>query len=168
LLVAGTVSFLFVPYPYQSTAVLKSEGDRSLDDWNALSGAALTSQALSEIIHQEHLYADAATQDVIDGMRRRIRVRPAAPNLIQVSFAYSDAIRAQRVSQDLAGRIVVANLSPTANPNRQVIELIAPADEARRQIEGKARTAFTALGLPIGLLSGVLLAMVFRRHTPIR
>jgi hypothetical protein len=166
VVVAGTVSFLFVPYPYRSTAVLRSEGDRSPDDWSALSREAFTAQALSDIIRQEHLYADAPAEDVMDRMRRGIRVRPAAPNLVQVSFGYDDPIRAQRVSQDLVSRIVAANLSPAVNPNRQVIELVEPADQARRQIEAKARTAFTALGLPAGLLFGVLLALILRRRTP--
>lgn len=158
--------FLFVPYPYRSTAVLRSEGDRSPDDWSALSREAFTAQALSDIIRQEHLYADAPAEDVMDRMRRGIRVRPAAPNLVQVSFGYDDPIRAQRVSQDLVSRIVAANLSPAVNPNRQVIELVEPADQARRQIEAKARTAFTALGLAAGLLFGVLLALILRRRTP--
>ena len=99
-------------------------------------------------------------------MRRGIRVRPAAPNLVQVSFGYEDPIRAQRVSQDLAGRIVAANLIPTANPNRQLIQLLEPPTQAERQIEGKARTASTALGLPVGLLLGAVLAFILRRRAP--
>ena len=166
LLVAGTISFLFVPYPYRSTAVLKSRGDRSPEGWNALIGAAFTSQTLSDIIRQEHLYADAPTETAIDRMRRGIRVRPTAPNLMQVSFGYEDPLRAQRVSQDLAGRIVTANLIPSANPNRQLIQLVAPPTQAERQIEGKVRTAFTALGLPVGLLLGAILAFILRRRAP--
>ena len=166
LLVAGTISFLFVPYPYRSTAVLKSGGDRSPDDWNALASAAFTSQTLSDIIRQEHLYADAPAETAIDRMRRGIRVRPTAPNLMQVSFGYEDPLRAQRVSQDLAGRIVTANLIPSANPNRQLIQLVAAPTQAERQIEGKVRTAFTALGLPVGLLLGAILAFILRRRAP--
>jgi len=163
LMVSGTVSFLFVPYPYRSTAILKSEGDRSPDDWNALSRAAFTSQALSDIIRQEHLYADTPTEDVIDRMRRGIRVRPAAPNLVQVSFGYDDPVRARRVSQDLVARIILANVNPQLSSGQR-IDLVAPADQARRQIEGKVRTAFTSLGLPVGLLFGVVLALILRRR----
>ena len=164
LLVAGTVSFLLVPYPYRSTAILKSQGDRSADDWNALTREAFTPQALSEIIRREHLYADSPAEDAIERMRRGIRVRQAESNLVQVSFGYVDPVRARLVSGDLAGRIVAANLSLTGNPNRQRIELVAPADQATKQVEAKARTAFTALGLPAGLLFGVVLALIRRRR----
>jgi predicted transcriptional regulator len=106
-------------------------------------------------------------EDVIDRMRRDIRVRPVTPNLAQVSFAYEDPVQAQRVSQDLVARIIFTNVNPQLSSGQR-IELVTAADQAKRQIEGKVRAALTSLGLPVGLLFGVALALILRRRAPIR
>ena len=58
-------------------------------------------------------------EDVVEAMRRAIVVRPVGPNLAQVSFSYEDPVQAQRVSQDLVGRIIYANL--TSEPTRSIL-----------------------------------------------
>lgn len=159
LVVAGVVAFS-MPYRYQSTAVLKIS---SLDSY-ALSrvvAAAFTPQALSDIIHREHLYADAPPEDGIDRMRRAIRIRPVAADLAQLSFAYEDPAQAQQVSRDLVGSIITANLNPAANPNGQTIQLLDPPAQAKKQVEHK-RFALAGLGLPAGLLFGVVLALILQ------
>jgi len=164
VLVTGTIA-VSMPYRYRSTAVLQSDGDRSPDDWNALTHAAFTPQALSNIVSREHLYAHAPIEDGIDRMRRAIRLAPAGPNLVQVSFAYEDPTRAQRVSQELVDRMITANLRPRDNPNGLVLKLVAPADQPTRQVERK-RYGLAGLGLPAGLLFGVVLALILRRRAP--
>jgi uncharacterized protein involved in exopolysaccharide biosynthesis len=164
VMLAGAIAFS-TPYRYRSTAVLKSGGDRSPEDWNALNQAAFTPQALSDIVHREHLYAGAPPDDGIDLMRRAIRVEPAASSLVRVSFAGEDPVQAQRVSQELVGRIITANLSRTANPNGEVIQLVVPADLPKKQIERK-RYGLAGLGLPVGLMFGVVLAVILRRRAP--
>ena len=164
VLLASTIAFS-TPYRYRSTAVLQSEGDRSPDDWNALTHAAFTSQALSNIMSREHLYADAPIEDGIDRMRRAIRLAPTGPNLAQVSFTYQDPVQAQRVGQELVGRMIAANLSPRDNPNGLVLKLAVPADQPTKQVERK-RYGLAGLGLPAGLLFGMVLALILRRRAP--
>jgi uncharacterized protein involved in exopolysaccharide biosynthesis len=163
VVLAGVVAFS-MPYRYRSTAVLKISQSDS-DAVKRVVVAAFTSQALTDIIRREHLYADAPAEETIDRMRRAILVRRAAQNLAQVSFAYEDAVQAQRVSQELVGRIIAANLNPTANPNGLTIQLVVPADQPQKQFEGK-RYGLAGLGLPAGLLFGVVLALILRRRAP--
>jgi uncharacterized protein involved in exopolysaccharide biosynthesis len=166
LVLAGTVAFS-MPYRYRSTAVLKSMPARTSAEWDALDRAAFTPQALSNIIRREHLYSDAPVEDTIDRMRRAIRLEPAAPELMQVSFAYEDAAQAQRISQDLVDRLITANLeiSHSINPNGEVLQLVVAADQPKRQMERK-RYGLAGLGLPVGLLFGVVLALIQRRRAP--
>jgi len=168
LMVAGTVAFSML-YRYRSTAILKVEPDSKALD--RVTEAAFTPTVLTSIIINFNLYRRERTrmqmEDVIDRMRRDIRVRPVTPNLAQVSFAYEDPVQAQRVSQDLVARIIFANVNPQLSSGQR-IELVTAADQAKRQIEGKVRAALTSLGLPVGLLFGVALALILRRRAPIR
>ena len=159
---AAAVAFS-MPYRYQSTATLKIVPD--LDGLTSVTDAAFTPQALSDIIRRERLYAGAPPDDGIDLMRRAIRIEPAAPSLVRVSFAGEDPVQAQRVSQELVGRIVTANLNPSANPNGLTVQLVIPADLPKKQFERK-RYGLAGLGLPVGLVLGVGLALLLRRRAP--
>jgi hypothetical protein len=178
VVLAGLVAFLLMPYPYQSTATLKIT-PLDVDAFVSITEAAFTRNALTTIVLNHKLYRRERTrmqmEGVIDRMRRAIVVRPVGPNLAQVSFSYEDPVQAQRVSQDLVARIIYANLyiradtispSPSDRTNGERIELVAPADEGKKQIEGKVRTAMTSLGLPAGLLFGAVLALFLRRRAP--
>jgi len=166
VIVAGTAAFLW-PQQYKSTATLRLD-QPDPDILNRVAEAALTRNALASIINSYNLYprerGRMPMDDVIEKvMRRETWVTPIPPNLAQVTFSYEDPIQAQRVSQDLVGRIITANLS---TPNGGLIQLDAPADQAKRTITGKARVAMTGLGLPAGLLFGVILALILRRRAP--
>jgi len=176
IVMAGVVAFLLMPYPYRSTATLKVT-PLDTDAFVSLTEAAFTRNALTTIVVSQKLYPRERTrmqmEDVIDRMRRAIQIRPVGPNLAQVSFAYEDPVLAQRVSGALVARIIDANLDFRANTNSpsdrtkgERIELVAAADQGTKQIEGKARTAMTSLGLPVGLLFGVVLALILRRRSP--
>jgi hypothetical protein len=176
LVPAGIVAFLLMPYPYRSTATLKVT-PLDTDAFVSLTEAALTRSALTTIVVNQKLYPRERTrmqmEDVIDRMRRAIQVRPVGPNLAQVSFAYEDPVQAQRVSRDLVARIIYANLSfradafdPSDRTKEERIELVAAAGQGTKQIEGKARAAMTSLGLPVGLLFGVVLVLILRRRAP--
>jgi uncharacterized protein involved in exopolysaccharide biosynthesis len=149
------------PYRYRSTAILKSTPGRSAEDWNALNRAAFTPQALSNIIDREHLYAGRPTQDTIDRMRRGIRIEPVDPSLVRVSFSYEDPVQAQRVSQELVDRLITSNLLPDVSRSPIAFQLVVPADQPKRQIERK-RYGLAGLGLPAGMLFGVVLALILR------
>jgi hypothetical protein len=162
------------PYPYRSTATLKISQMDS-EAFLRVTEAAFTRQALTNILDNQNLYQrerrSSPMKDVVDEMRRAISVRPLAPDLVQVSFAYEDPALAQRVTRNLLANIVdailYANVESLNRPGQR-IELVVPADQAKRQIEGNARVAMTGLGLPAGLLFGVVLALVLRRRAPIR
>jgi hypothetical protein len=151
-----------IPYRYRSTATLKIE-PVDTDALNRVVQAAFTPQALSDIIRQEHLYGEAPIDSSIDRFRRAILIRPKGSNHAEVSFAYEGSGQAQRVSQDLIGRIISANGSPSINPNGLRIELDAPPGPPKRQFEGK-RLSLAGVGLPAGLLFGVVLALILRRR----
>jgi len=165
VVVAGAAAFLW-PQQYKSTATLRLDHSDP-DSLNRVAEAALPRNALASTIVRYNLYPRERKrmqmEDVVEVMRQETWVTPIAPNLAQVTFFYEDPIQAQRVSQDLAGRIITANLSI---PNGGLIQLVAPADQAKRTITGKARLAFAGLGLPAGLLFGVVLALILRRRAP--
>lgn len=168
---ALTAAVVFsLPYQYQSTAILKMEtpggAPAGTETVQQLAEAALTPTALMSMIHSFHLYAGGAADDqAIKKMRRAIRVEPAASSLVKVSFAYEDPTQAQQVSQDLVSRIISANISQSAGPNGLLVQLAAPSDQPRKLGEGK-RHGLAHLGLPGGMLFGVVLALVLRRRKP--
>jgi len=155
---AGAVAFS-IPYKYRSAATLKMDQPDS-EGFLRVAEAAFTPQALSDIIRRVHLYANAPPEDSIDRVRRGIRVEPVAPSLAQVSFAYEDPVQARRVSQDLVDRIIEANLYVSSR-GVNALQLVAPADQAKRQVE-KKRYALAGFGLPTGMLLGVVLALILR------
>ena len=176
VVVAGAAAFLW-PQQYKSTATLRLDHPDP-DVLNRVVAAALPRNALVSIINDYDLYPRERRrmpmEDVIDKvMRQETWVTPVAPNLAQVTFFYEDPIQAQRVSQDMVGRIIAANLylrtdaiSPSASDRTkgERIELVAAADQGKRTITGKERLAFAGLGLPLGLLFGVVLARILRRR----
>jgi len=167
VVVAGAAAFSG-PQLYQSTATLKLDKPDP-DALDRVVEAALPRNALVSIINDYNLYPrerkSMPMEDVTNKvMYREVWITPVAPNLARVSFYYEDPVQAQRVSQDLVGRIIAANV---ATPNGGVIQLVAPADQAKRIIGGQVRRVF-GLGLPVSLLFGVVLALILRRRTPIR
>jgi hypothetical protein len=168
LVLAAAVAYS-MPYRYQSTAVLKMTPADS-EAFAGLAQKAITRWVLTDIINKENLYirerADAPFEEALDRMRRAIRIRPVAQDLAQVSFAYEDPVHAQRVSQELVTRIIADNVTTRVNPSGLVIELAVPADRPKKQFENK-RLGLAGLGLPAGLLVGVVLALILRRRTPV-
>jgi hypothetical protein len=170
LVLSGAVAFSR-PYQYRSLATLKAETQNGSPPdspayWNALETVAFPPQALSDIIHQQHLYTDMPIGDSIERLRRGIRMEPISQGLVQVSFAYKDPVLAERVSQDLAGRLITANLI-TRGVNGTVLRLseMASPDPPTMQVERK-RYGLAGLGLPAGMLFGVVLALILRRRAP--
>jgi len=162
LAIAGAVAFA-MPYEYRSTATLKIDPVFDTDALNRVVHAAFTPQVLSEIIRQEHLYGEAPLDGSIERLLRAIRMEPAAPNLVRVSFAYNNPAQAQRVSQDLVSRIISANVNPSISQYQLRIELTTPPDPPKKVGEGK-RLSLAHLGFPAGMLFGVVLALILRRR----
>lgn len=160
-----------MPYRYRSTAIIKLEtpgGSPAGPALERVAAAGLSPEALAGIIRAEHLYTRQLTatpiEDVIDVMRRAIRVEPSGSNQARISFAYEDPGLAQRTSQDLVTRIISANVNQDVNQGGLRLELVTPADPGRQLIERK-RYALAHLGLPVGVIAGVVLAVFLRRRT---
>lgn len=153
LALAGALAFA-MPYQYQSTAILKApvaETDTLLPE---TATAALSRALLVRIIQDEGLYSQEqkvmSMEDVIERMRRAILVRPAGRNLVAVRFIDPNPSTAQHVAQTLAARF-------------DGFEVVDPPSEPRRVGEGK-RLSLAHLGLPGGMLFGVVLALILRRR----
>ena len=170
LALTGALAFA-MPYQYRSTAILKVEtsggGPADPELVARVAEMAFTQSALGNVIENYHLYdrelADGPSDRAIEIMRRAIRMEAAAPNLVKVSFAYREPTQALRVSQDLVGRIISANVDTRVNPNELRIELTAPSDGPKKMGEGK-RLHLAHLGFPAGTLFGVVLALILRRR----
>jgi len=163
----AVVAAFSMPYRYQSTAILKTSPARSMAYWDTLATEAFAPQSLSAIVRQENLYANAPPEDSIDRLRRGIRIATVAPDLAQVSFAYEDPIAVQRVSQALIGRLITANLttsvvkaSEQSAPGAR-LEVLQSPSRPKKQV---AKLGLASLPFPLGLLFGVVLALILRRR----
>lgn len=154
---ALTAAVVFsLPYQYQSTAILKvpvAETDTLLPE---TATSSLSRALLVRIINDEGLYLKdrkaMPMEDVVERMRRAILIRPAGRNLVAVRFIDPDPSTAQHVTQRLAGRF-------------EGFEVLDPPSPARRVGEGK-RLGLAHIGLPAGMLFGVVLALILRRRKP--
>ncbi|HSP67895.1 MAG TPA: hypothetical protein VLN48_09220, partial [Bryobacteraceae bacterium] len=145
-----------MPYQYQSTAILRvpvAETDTLLPE---TAKAALSRALLVTIISDQGLYVRERRampmEDVIDRMRRAILIRPAGRNLVAVRFIDPDPSTAKQVTQMLAGRF-------------EGFEVLDPPSPPQPVGEGK-RLGLAHLGLPAGLLFGVVLALILQRRKP--
>jgi len=156
VLLAGVLVFSF-PLPYSSEAILKiPAGGQPLAIVNEAAQAALTRSSLTRIINDRDLYLGERKtmplEDVIDKvMRPAIRISPAGPGLAAVRFAYQDPSIAQQVVQTLAERFAGFEvLDPPSAPERVGV---------------RKRFGLAGLGMPAGLLFGVVLALILRRRS---
>jgi uncharacterized protein involved in exopolysaccharide biosynthesis len=151
VMLAGTVAFS-MPYRYRSTTILKIPAGAQPA---TVAQVVLSRNSLTSIINDRNLYVPErramSMDDVIDRMRRAIEIRPVSPNAFAVRFAYQDPSAAQQVTQTLAG-------------NFTGFEVLDPPTSAERLVERK-RYGLAGLGLPAGVLFGVVLALILRRRS---
>jgi hypothetical protein len=161
VMLAGTVAFS-LPYRYQSTTILKiPAGAQPIDRVNEAAQVALNRNSLTSIINQHDLYLPERKampmEDVVERMHRSIQVTPVMSTAqtvvaMAVRFAYQDPSIAQQVTQTLAARFAG-------------FEVLDPASAPQRVTERK-RYGLAGLGLPAGMLFGVVLALIVRRSAP--
>jgi LPS O-antigen subunit length determinant protein (WzzB/FepE family) len=152
LAVAGALAFA-MPYQYGSRAILKIPA--GVQPSEAVE-AALNRNALWTIVYDQKLYLNERKRmpmvDVIQQMRHAIQVHPSGLNQMEVRFIDKDPSVAQQVTQTLAARF-------------DGFEVVDPPSEPKRVGERK-RHSLAHLGLPAGLLFGVVLALILRRRKP--
>ena len=123
--------FFLVPKPYRAEATLRldsPQGLQKLDAVNKLAEQVESRRSLTGIITAEELYSSErkrqTLEDVIEKMRRDIRVSPVGGPLIaiKVAFADPDPHVAQRVTQRLISSFMAENVREPSGVNLQVLE----------------------------------------------
>jgi hypothetical protein len=115
---------LRVPEQYQSTAVMRVTSD-SQNQFELMKGEILSRNSLAELIQRPslNLYRGERQripmEDVIQLMKRNIRIAHTPDGTVSIAFTYPDGVLAQSVVNDLVGKLVETNL--VVNRNRQDI-----------------------------------------------
>lgn len=153
---AGAAGSLAIPDRFVSEAVVRYERTRGNDA--ALKAALMRAfgrQVLEDVIRRKDLYGRELNrkpmEDVIEQMKRAIRVRWSGPATIDIAFAYDDRYKAQRALVDILNLV------------RQ--ELPAVAIEGGASLTSAVwpnRVVIAEFGFGAGVLVGVLLGL-FRR-----
>ena len=106
--VAAIAAVMLLPNDYSSTAILRAHQTTE----PAVEGVkrnVLSRSSLLNLVNTYALYPDKRQQepleDTIERMREHIQIRPDAGS-IHLSFRYSSPVRAQRIAQELASRLI--------------------------------------------------------------
>ena len=160
------------PTMWRSTATLSFRGldeSRLRDDVSELAQAVLTAKSLREIIASYNLYPEERSrrpiEDVIEQMRRAIQISMLGHDEASLSFIYPDQAIAQRVTQDMARRLIEQNLTRAMEmrgPTRTQVRVVEPPDFPRIPIGPNWWTISLS-----GLLGGVVFG-VFSKWWPSR
>jgi uncharacterized protein involved in exopolysaccharide biosynthesis len=126
----------------------------------------LSRHALFEIIQQNDLYQDdrkrLPLEDIVQSMRNRyIRIVPVprgGEGVFAVSFQDPDPHKAQRVTADIANRLLDASKGGRAGS----LEILDPASLPQQPAEPHLRAVIVAIGLAAGLIVGFLVLGVRR------
>jgi hypothetical protein len=151
VMLASVVAFS-MPYQFRSITVLRIPEALPRTDLPQAASAALAPPSLVNIINERNLYVPERKvmpiEDVIERMRRAIRISPIDTRAMTVEFTYEDPFTAQQIAQTLAERFVGFEvLDPPSSP---------------KLVGERKRYGLAGLGLPVGLLFGVVLALILR------
>jgi len=154
VVLAGAVAFSR-PDQFRSITVLKIPEALPGTGLPQVASTALARPSLVTLVNERNLYAPERKvrpmEDVIERMRRAIRITPVDTRAIAIEFSYPDASTAQQVAQALGERF-------------SGFEVLDPPSPPERVGERK-RYGLAGLGLPAGLLFGVVVALILRRRT---
>jgi uncharacterized protein involved in exopolysaccharide biosynthesis len=115
------------------------------------------------IIEHHDLYrserAQLSIEDVVSRMRGEIGIQLVSASVFQVSFASSDARKAQPVANELMNQL--AGLKDDASGS--VVQLLDPPDEPQVSVSPRRVTVAGAGGFSGGALFGMLIGLLRRR-----
>jgi uncharacterized protein involved in exopolysaccharide biosynthesis len=170
----GAAASFAMPVGYDSQAVVRLRGkDANAAFVHDLAQRVLTRDALTKEIQTNGMYASERSskpiEDIVEIMKgkiviEKIVIKPSVQrdeNIFVVRFRDADRFLAQRVVQDLVGRLIDENLRSRPGWSATV-DLLDPPSLPQRPIT-PARLNIIATGLLAGLLSGALVATWRRR-----
>jgi hypothetical protein len=170
------VSFL-MPQVYESTSLIEvrsSRGEARPTTALVAFQTAMSRKDLADVIKVQGLYAkdmqNEPLEDVIDTMRRNIRIRRLSPGAtFEVSFAYEERLKAQAANAMLVSKIMWTNTqqataaalagSPISTGN--ILEVTSAPTLPQRSVN-RYVVAGTIAGLAVGLLFGSIIIRVRR------
>jgi hypothetical protein len=167
---------LAVPTYYVSqalfTATPANESTRRVVD--DLGGNAFSREFLTSVIQEQNLYSDERTHmplnQGIDKMQRNIHLHPVpvdssgkedAFNFV-VQFDYSDPHVAQKVTAELASRVIEANFGAAIHSHAHSTLRVPDYPSLPLTPSGLNRTELVAGGLLVGIAGGLILASLVR------
>ena len=166
---AGAAVSFALPKNYTSTAVMrltsKSDGSQRV---NELAQGALSRRWLHEVIRQERLYeplqAKMPMEDVIERMKRDIRISRVNANAFTIAFAYPDPVMAQRTARALVDNLIERNLAaPAGNGLVTSLSVLDPPSMPKTPTSPNY-AAVVGCGLAAGVLAGLFVWVRARRR----
>jgi hypothetical protein len=176
-LVSGAIASFSAPKRHISTGVVRIESDPGADDrFHQAVTEALSRGSLAEIIQRPALNLYPAErsrypmEDIIEGMRKDIRVVLRKDGAVEVSAAYSDPAKAEAITRAIMNRLAISTDTATRNrastwqkfwpndpppPGQRVVLVSEP--RSTDQPVASARPVFLAIGTAAGILAGWLL-----------
>jgi len=131
---------------------------------------ALSQESLLSIMEREHLYererVNKPMDDAINKMRQNIRIVVKSADTFEVSFDYTDAVRAQQTTRDLIAKLMYELVHGPAGDLThdyllQTFEIRDEPTMPQRPVSPN-RTVITSFGLGVGILLGAVAAWVRR------
>jgi capsular polysaccharide biosynthesis protein len=163
-IVAGIIA-VALPDRYVATGIMTVQYHDSAAKSNTtlqLAESVFSRPALTQVIEKHDLYrserANQPLENVVDQMRRDIRVQLTPLNTIEVSFVHNDRHKAQVVTEEILDRFVKENLLRKVNSTLQVID----TPSLPQSPISPNRTTIALIGLCGGSLLGVAIASIRR------
>lgn len=159
-----------MPRPWRSTATVSFQTPdpaRYPDTVAEFGHAAFSQDYFMEIIRKYNLYPEQRmrhpTEDVIQQAKEAARITVLRVGELSLSFAYPDPALSQRVTTDMADRLVEANIrNPQLLTHAFRIAIVQPPSRGVR--EAPNRRAIALAGVICGILVGIIATWVTRRR----
>jgi hypothetical protein len=174
-LILGIFASFSAPKRYVSTGVVRLETDpEAVDRFPRAVSEVLSRGRLSEIIQRPSLElykkerARVPMADIVEDMRKDIRIGRQADGIVEVAFAYSDAAKAEATARALVNGLALATGRHDAAswqkawpndppPPGQRLALVKAPDLPSQPVRGSVRPGWPVAGIAAGLFAAWLI-----------
>jgi hypothetical protein len=174
-LILGIFASFSAPKRYVSTGVVRLETDpEAVDRFPRAVSEVLSRGRLSEIIQRPSLElykkerARVPMADIVEDMRKDIRIGRQADGIVEVAFAYSDAAKAEATARALVNGLALATGRHDAAswqkawpddppPPGQRLAVVRAPDLPAQPVRGGVRLGWPAAGIAAGLFAAWLI-----------